>query len=86
LVSEVVAEDQLEARAAAVAHALANSSSPTIAAGLEYVRSIRGKGAKEAQRIGRLVRNRIMQTEDFAEGLTAFREKRQPNWPSHRVS
>jgi enoyl-CoA hydratase/carnithine racemase len=86
LVSEVVAEDQLEARAAAVAHALANSSSPTIAAGLEYVRSIRGRDAKEAQRIGRLVRNQIMQTEDFAEGLTAFREKRQPNWPSHRVS
>jgi enoyl-CoA hydratase/carnithine racemase len=86
LVNEVVAEDQLEARAGAVAHALANASTPTITAGLEYVRTIRGKDAKEALRIGRLVRDRIMQTEDFAEGLSAFREKRKPDWPSHRVS
>ena len=85
LVSEVVAGDQLEARASEVAHALANASSVTISAGLEYVRSIRGKDPKEALHAGRLVRDQIMQTEDFAEGLRAFSEKRQPVWPSHKT-
>jgi enoyl-CoA hydratase/carnithine racemase len=86
LVSEVAPEDQLEARACAVARGLANASGPTITAGLDYIRSIRGKDAKEALRIGRIVRDQIMRTEDFAEGLNAFREKRKPDWPSHRVS
>jgi enoyl-CoA hydratase/carnithine racemase len=86
LVSEVVAEDQLESHAGAMAQALANASTPTITAGLQYVRAIRGKGAKEALQIGRLVRDQIMQNPDFAEGLNAFREKRKPSWPSHRVA
>lgn len=83
LVSEVVPRDRLESRASEVALAIANSSTTTVVAGMKYVRAIRGKSAKEALAVGRLVRDGIMATEDFAEGLRAYHEKRAPRWPSH---
>jgi enoyl-CoA hydratase/carnithine racemase len=82
LVHEVVPRERLEARAMEIALGVADSSSPVILAGLQYVRAIRGKNVGEAMQIGRKVRDEIMQTEDFAEGLRAFAERRPPVWPS----
>ena len=61
---------------------VAHASGPVIMAGLQYVRSIRWKNSTEAMETGRAVRDDIMQTDDFAEGIRAFVEKRKPQWPS----
>jgi enoyl-CoA hydratase/carnithine racemase len=83
LVSEVVPGERLMERAGEVAMGLANGSSSAMCAGLRYVREIRGKTRDEAAWIGRVVRQEIMRTGDFAEGIRAFQEKRKPEWPSH---
>jgi enoyl-CoA hydratase/carnithine racemase len=80
LVSDLV-EDPL-ARAMEVAETIAGFSPVAIAEGLDYVHQIRGREWEQAGRIGREIRDRLMESEDFKEGIRAFLEKRQPSWPS----
>ncbi|MDX2182200.1 MAG: enoyl-CoA hydratase-related protein [Bryobacteraceae bacterium] len=79
LVHEVVPPVELEDRALAVAHQLAESSPTAIEEGLGMIAD--GAILDEARRSVEL-RAPVMNSPDFAEGIAAFREKRKPIWPS----
>jgi enoyl-CoA hydratase/carnithine racemase len=80
LVTEV-AQDAPK-RASEVAAGLAAWSPTAIAAGMDFVCRARGVESGQAGRMAREVRQGVFRSEDFGEGLRAFREKRPPRWPS----
>ena len=80
LVQEVV--DDPGARAMEVAAGVANNSPTAIRSGLDFVQEVRGQGWEKAGLIARRVRDELFKSADFQEGVRAFREKRQPRWPS----
>jgi len=82
LVSEAVQRIELDDRATAIAMHLASSSPQAIRGGLECLAESRGKDSETAGRLAREYRARAFQSEDFREGVTAFREKRKPRWPA----
>jgi enoyl-CoA hydratase/carnithine racemase len=65
-----------------VAREIAKSSQLAIAAGLRYVREVQGKSEREAGEIASRLRAELMASADYKEGAAAFREKREPHWPS----
>ena len=65
-----------------MAREIAKSSPLAISSGLQYVREAEGKSAKEAGAIARALRAQLMASGDYKEGTAAFREKREPRWPS----
>jgi enoyl-CoA hydratase/carnithine racemase len=83
LVSEI-AEDAL-GRAADLARHIAGFSPVAVCAGLDYAEQIRGRDWGQAGRLGRKVRDRLVESDDFKEGTRAFLEKRQPAWPSLKL-
>jgi enoyl-CoA hydratase/carnithine racemase len=76
-----IAEDA-NARAMEIADGLANSSPTAIHSGLDFVHEVRTKDWETAGTIARRVRDELFQSADFQEGVRAFKEKRQPKWPS----
>jgi enoyl-CoA hydratase/carnithine racemase len=80
LVNEVLPEDELDGRAIALATTLASRSAPALAAikGLVY----RGMDLPldAALRFERAALPEILGSTDYAEGLTAFAERRQPRF------
>jgi enoyl-CoA hydratase/carnithine racemase len=78
-----VADDPL-ARAAAVAESVASASPTAIRSGMSYVQQVRDRNWSDAGDLARLIRNEILESEDFREGISAFHEKRKPKWPSLR--
>jgi enoyl-CoA hydratase/carnithine racemase len=78
-----IAPDPLAA-AKQIAEELAQSSADAIRSGLEYLRESRSKSWAEAGEIGRHIREQVIRSGDFAEGLASFHERRSPNWPSIR--
>jgi enoyl-CoA hydratase/carnithine racemase len=69
-------------RAMEIAEALTQSSPTAIRSGLDFVQEVRGKEWDTAGLIARRIREEVFQSADFQEGVRAFREKRQPKWPS----
>jgi enoyl-CoA hydratase/carnithine racemase len=76
-----VADDPL-ARAGEIARGLAEACPTAIQSGLSFLQQVRGLGWDKAGDVARLVREDVFESEDFAEGIRAFHEKRAPRWPS----
>jgi len=83
LVQEVVPPFELEERGEAIAHALANASTETMARGLSFVRQSRSLDDSAAMELALRMRSEHFDSLDLEEGVKAFREKRARNWPSH---
>ena len=80
LVHEIAAD--AEARAMEIAEALAQSSPTAIRSGLDFVHEVRDRDWVTAGTIARRVRDELFRSDDFQEGIRAFKEKRPPRWPS----
>ena len=76
-----IAEDP-KARALEIATQFASFSPVAMAAGLEHVARTRGLAWDDAAAVNRELRDRMMASDDFREGVSAFLEKRTPRWPS----
>lgn len=82
LVHHVVPTGDLSERAIALASALSRFSPEALRRGLDYVHQIRGLSQKEAVELADTMRRRLFRSRDFSEGVSAFFEKRDPDWPS----
>lgn len=82
LIHYVVPEAEAEPEAMAIAQQLSQSSAAAMRSGLEYAQEIRGRSWGEAGEIGRRIREEVLRSGDFAEGVAAFLNKRTPIWPS----
>jgi len=82
LVHEIASPAGLEERATRIATQLAHASPAAVRSGLMFVQEIRDRDWRQAGEIARNVRNQYFQTSDFREGVRAFQEKREPQWPS----
>lgn len=82
LVHQLCPAGEVCERAHALARDLAKASPRAIAAGMQYFRDSRGKSPEEAGRIAAALRTELMDSGDFQEGCAAFKDKREPRWPS----
>ncbi len=80
LVAEIAGDPKI--RAFELATKLSEFSPVAMEGGLEYIIRTRGLDWSAAAPIGHEIRARLMEGEDFAEGVSAFLEKRDPAWPS----
>jgi enoyl-CoA hydratase/carnithine racemase len=82
LVHQICPAAELNERAKGVARELGKSSPLAIRAGLEYVHSSEDKPWRQAGEIAASLRAKLMESDDFKEGIAAFKYKREPHWPS----
>jgi enoyl-CoA hydratase/carnithine racemase len=82
LVDRVCPSVELADRGKAIARELAKASPLALAAGMRYFQGSRGKSWKEAGEFAARLRTELMASADFKEGIAAFKQKREPRWPS----
>jgi enoyl-CoA hydratase/carnithine racemase len=82
LVHRICPSVELADRGKAIARDLAKASPLALASGMEYFQGSRGKSWKEAGELAAALRPSLMASEDFKEGIAAFKQKREPRWPS----
>ncbi len=82
LVQTVAPAGEVLDRAKGLAVDLARTSPAALRAGMEYVQQARGLDSNSAGRVSKELRSQLMETDDFKEGYKAFKEKREPRWPS----
>lgn len=80
LVTKVVAVNQLDAEVQALATEFFQFSPSAIRLGLEAYQQLKNISDAEAHGYLKQMLNKAIQTEDAAEGIAAFTEKRRPVW------
>lgn len=82
LVGQVCHGSEVTDRGQALARELAKASPTAISAGLQYFHESRGRSWTESGEIARSLRGEVMRSDDFKEGYEAFKQRREPHWPS----
>jgi enoyl-CoA hydratase/carnithine racemase len=82
LIHQVAHAFEAEDRASAIARDISKASPQAIATGLEYVHGARGKTWTQARDLAEELRAKCMTSADFKEGVAAFHDKREAQWPS----
>ncbi|OUZ09697.1 enoyl-CoA hydratase [Aeromicrobium sp. PE09-221] len=80
LVSRVVADDELDEAARAVAAAIAGASKPAAQMAKEAVSAAFETGLEQGLVFERRIFHSLFATEDQREGMAAFAERRSPRW------
>lgn len=80
LIHESAPAFELDDRATAIAMHLAQNSAQATSAGLEFVRRTQGMDPVSAAPIALEMRRKAFASDDFKEGVLAFREKRRPDY------
>lgn len=86
LAHEICPSAELGERTKVLARELAKSSPLAMASGMQYVRGARGKSWADAGKLAAELRAKLMMSDDFKEGLAAFKGRREPLWPSMPAS
>jgi enoyl-CoA hydratase/carnithine racemase len=84
IVDMLVESPLLETETLRIAANLASGSADAIGNGLQFVAESQDIGPEAVAALALDFRRKTMQSADWKEGVTAFREKRAPLWPSHR--
>jgi methylglutaconyl-CoA hydratase len=84
IVDVVVEPDALHERAGRIALDLADGSVTAIEQGLSFAQQVMGLDPAAAAQLAGRFRRKAHASADFREGILAFRQKRKPEWPSHR--
>ena len=82
LVHSVCNPGEVSDRAQGIATDLAKASPAALKAGMQYFHQSREKSRNESAEIAKFLRCCLMETDDFKEGYEAFKQKREPHWPS----
>jgi enoyl-CoA hydratase/carnithine racemase len=81
IVNESVPAGSALARAIALAETIAANSPTAVRASLEAINQLEAVGSvAQAMAVNGPILGRLMRTADFKEGVTAFAQKRTPNW------
>lgn len=80
LVSRVVPNDQLLEQALKLGEKIASFSQPAVAMAKETVNAANELSLEEGLRFERRIFHSMFALEDQKEGMSAFAEKRKPNW------
>lgn len=82
LIHQICPHAETLERAKSLAREIAKASPAAIATGMRFVREARGKSPREKAEVAAALRDELMQSDDFKEGVAAFKHKREPRWPS----
>ena len=83
MVNEVLPDDQLDARALALAHELAESATFALASGKRLFCGAMQPSLEAFLDLESHVQNLVLQSDDRKEGVAPFLEKRKPNFVGH---
>src|SRR5579883_324495 len=85
LVSRVCPAAEIADRARSTARQISKASPQAVSCGMRYVRDAAGKPWEEAGKLAAVLRSELMDSADFQEGVLAFKQRREPRWPSMPV-